>query len=277
MYGIRFTRYLPGRHGPRGRSAREDRMAYLRLLGGASLEEAGSPLDGPVAQRHRLALLALLAAAYPRGVTRDKLLGYLWPEKDAGRARNLLSQAVHYVRRAAGRGAVVSPGGELLLGAEALPSDLVEFEAAVAAGRWTEAVELYGGPFLDGFHLRGAMAFEWWVDQERLRIADRYHEALEATAEGAEAEGDWLRAVTLWRRRAREEPFNSGAAHRLMEALAAAGNVPGALMHARKHERVLEKELGAALPEEVRALADTLAAGDDRPGLAAASAARPEL
>ena len=48
-------------------------MLVLRLLGGPSLCGNPSTLAGPAMQRHRLALLALLASSRFRPQSRDKL------------------------------------------------------------------------------------------------------------------------------------------------------------------------------------------------------------
>jgi DNA-binding SARP family transcriptional activator len=63
-------------------------MLLLRLLGGPSLSRDGHELTGPPVQRHRLALLALLATSGSRPQSRDKLVGWLWPERDTEHARN---------------------------------------------------------------------------------------------------------------------------------------------------------------------------------------------
>ena len=57
------------------------RMVELRTFGGLSIEANGAPPTGAAAQRKTLALLALLAR-HPRGLSRDKVIAYLWPETD---------------------------------------------------------------------------------------------------------------------------------------------------------------------------------------------------
>src|SRR5947199_192891 len=73
-------------------------MYELRTFGGLSLEANGAPCAGAAAQRKTLALLALLAR-HPRGLSRDKLIAYLWSETDAERGRSLLRQACYALRR----------------------------------------------------------------------------------------------------------------------------------------------------------------------------------
>ena len=73
---------------------------YLTLFGTPLLQPRdASPLAGRAAQRHRLAMLALLALAPGQRLSRDKLIALLWPESDTERARNSLSQALRFLRR----------------------------------------------------------------------------------------------------------------------------------------------------------------------------------
>src|SRR5438105_4526864 len=58
-------------------------MPVLRLFGSPTLEnDDGRPIGGGASQRHRIALLALLARSRG-GYTRDKLVALLWPDSSA--------------------------------------------------------------------------------------------------------------------------------------------------------------------------------------------------
>ena len=229
----------------------------IRLLGGASVEGPDGPLTGRATQRHRLALLALLAAS-PGGVSRDKLAGYLWGDSDDERARRSLSDSMYRINKALGAGAVTAVGDELRLDPELLPSDLRVFRDALANREWQRALDAYTGPFLDGFHLSDAVEFERWLDSERDALAKAYADALEALAERRAEEADVAGAVSLWQRRAALDPYDSRLAVRLMEALDAAGNTAGALRHARVHTQLLEQEFGTDPGEDVAALVERL-------------------
>jgi DNA-binding SARP family transcriptional activator len=54
-------------------------MLHLTTFGGLSVEIDGTPGSGAAQQRKTLALLALLAVAGPRGLSRDRLIALLWP------------------------------------------------------------------------------------------------------------------------------------------------------------------------------------------------------
>lgn len=237
------------------------RMLTLTTLGGLALaSEAGVP-SSVGGQRRPLALLAILAAAGGAGVTRERLVGLLWPDADPERARRSLAQAVYTLRRATGEDDLVTGATELRLDLTRIASDLAAFEGALAAGRIGDAIAAYRGPFLDGFYVPGSVDFDRWVDAERERIGRRYVDALTTLARGAERAGD-LQAAASWHRRlVAADPLDSSAALALVDALARAGDVAGALRAASIHEALLAEQLALPLPEPLRARVASLRAG----------------
>ncbi|HSK19441.1 MAG TPA: BTAD domain-containing putative transcriptional regulator [Longimicrobiales bacterium] len=240
-------------------------MVSLKLLGGASVSDDAGPLTGPVAQRHRLALLALLAMSPGEAVPRERLAALLWPESNADRARNSLKQAVHAIRRALGPDSIVSAGDELRLNPSIVSCDAVAFLAAIDAGDPARAVDLWSGAFLDGFFLSNAREFEEWVDSVRARLHATFIAALETLATRAEAAGDPAASVPWWRRLAAESPGNSRNSLRLMQALAATGDRAAAIRHGQVHTTLLREEFGAQPDAEVLALMDHLRAQPPQP------------
>lgn len=237
-------------------------MLRLRVLGAVDLRDShGRELRTVLAQPKRVALLAYLALAAPRGAhRRDKLLALFWPDHDAEHARNALSQAVHFLRRVIGAEALVSRGGdELALEATQLWCDAIAFEETLDAGRSNEALDLYRGDLLEAFHVADtAPELERWIDMERKRLAQRYATAVEHVALEREGATDFEGAVLWWRRLAGREPYSSRVALRLMHALVAAGDPAGAIQYARVHAQVLREDLDAALDPDVTALVEQL-------------------
>ena len=221
------------------------------------MEAADGRVRGGAAQRRRLALMALLACAR-RPLSRDKLIGYLWPEYPAERARRLLSEAVYVLRRSLGDGVIEATSDELALASDAVWCDATEFEKACGQGDLGRAVELYGGPFLDGFFISDASAFEHWLDGERARLNDLYTDALARHALATENSGEGVAAVALWRRLCHQDRFNATYAIALMRCLDAAGDRAGALGHARTHAALLREEFGAEPDPAVTAFAERL-------------------
>ena len=123
----------------------------LRTLGGLAVDGDPRPALGAATQRRPLALLALLASARERGVSRDKLLGYLWPESSEEKARHLLNQALYALRRNLAADDLFLGSSELRLNPGALGADMREFEEALDRGDPERAAAIYAGPFLDGF------------------------------------------------------------------------------------------------------------------------------
>lgn len=252
MYAAGIARLSPPDRHLFARSA----LASLKLLGGASIETPAGPLAGRATQRRRLALLALLATS--SGLSREKLIAYLWPEVDSERGRRLLSDSVYRINQALGEEAVFAVGDELRLRPEPLGSDVAEFERLLEQGEHGRAVAVYGGPFLDGLFLDDAPEFERWAERERDRLSRLYAVALEALAEESEREGDLRRAAEWWYRLAAHDPFSARVALRLMEALDAAGERAAALQHAKVHETLFRQEFDAEADPAVAALAERL-------------------
>jgi DNA-binding SARP family transcriptional activator/tetratricopeptide (TPR) repeat protein len=232
-------------------------MLRVRMLGGLSVASR----DGGAAaslQPRRLAVLALIARAGRRGITRDKLLALLWPDTDEETGRKALSQALYALRRDLREDSLFDGVQELRLNGAVASCDIVEFELACAQGELERAAELYEGPFLDGFRLAGAPEFERWADEERTSLAHRSAGMLEQLARRTAGQGEPAVAVAWWRRLAAQDPLNSRIAVELMHALVAAGDRTGALQHARIYEALMEQELELPPDAEVVALAERI-------------------
>lgn len=233
-------------------------MLHLRTFGGLSVKVGDEPGAGAGHQRKTLALLALLASAGRRGLSRDKLILYLWPEADADHARGLLKQACYVLRRDLQAPDFLLGATELRLNPTVIESDIQRFEAALEAGDAAQAMAVYAGPFLDGFYLHDSSEFEHWVEAERSRLEGRACEALETLATGAAQRGDNREAVEHWRRRYSLDRLDSRVALELMRALATGGDRPGALQLAQEHESVLREELDAGPDQAIVQLAEVL-------------------
>jgi len=233
-------------------------MLELRTFGGLSIQDGSAPLTGAATQRKTLALLALLAAVGKNGLSRDKLIAYLWPETDTEHGRNLLNQACYALRRDLHAPALFLGATELRLNPDVISSDVRLFEEALARGDPEPAVAAYGGPFLDGFFLSEASEFERWVDAERAQLAQQCSDALVTLANAAAVRGDHRAAADWWRRLTAHDPLSSHAALGLMKAFVAAGESAEAIKHARMHEAFLQQDMGTAPDAAVLALVQQL-------------------
>jgi tetratricopeptide (TPR) repeat protein len=142
-----------------------------------------------------------------------------------------------------GQDAILASGDFVRLNPDVVTLDAAAFKQAVQDGDLELAASLYGGPFLDGFHLRGSVEFDRWVDDERQRFAVLCLEVLEGLALRSERSGEFARAVAWWQRAADHDPFNSRVALALARALAASGDRGNGVQFLREHAQRLQQEL----------------------------------
>ena len=236
----------------------------LVTLGGLEVrDESGEHLAGAP---KRLALLAYLAVARPRGVKqRDTLLALLYPDKDTHHAQMALRQLVREVRLGLGDSIVLSPQRETVaLNAEAVRCDAWAFEDAVTRGDFARAVDCYTGAFLSGFHVSGCPEFEEWSGAERARLHRAYAGSLEQLALSSMQGGDAGKAAAWWRQLLVHEPYASRVTLGLMEALAEAGDRAAALRAAQEHAARLHSDFGAEPSHEVESFAERLKGAPSR-------------
>lgn len=201
-------------------------MIHLRTLGGLDLKGGDSAgMRSLLAQPKRVALLAYLALARPRGYhRRDSLLALFWPEKDAEHGRNALRQALHGLRQSLGAELLDSRGDhDIGLNWPEFTCDAHEFESALDGGRSVEALELYYGDLLPGFFAAGS-EFEQWLDGERLRLRRRAGKEAWVLSDRASSSGDIGLAVMWARHVAAFSPADEASVKRLIDLLARAGD-----------------------------------------------------
>jgi DNA-binding SARP family transcriptional activator len=233
----------------------------LQTLGSVELSGPdGEPITSVLAQPKRTALLVYLAAATPRGFhRRDTLAALFWPEDDESHARSSLRVALHFLRQSLGpEVGLVRGSEEVAVNPEQLWCEVVALEDALAEGRLVEAVELYRGPFLDGFHLPGTPRFERWVEETRRHLRKNTHEAASSLAQRSEEAGD-LEDAARWASRAFGlAPYDEPALRRLLHLLDLTGNRAGALQAYERFAARIDAELGATPSPETANLIEEI-------------------
>jgi DNA-binding SARP family transcriptional activator/TolB-like protein len=233
----------------------------LRLFtfGGLGLESDNGS-SAPRLRRPRLALLAVLAAAGDRGVSRERLAGLFWPDSADARARHSLRQTLYALRNDMGCEVVRAEGSTLALDTAVITADVIELRSALAGGDRARAVGYARGPFLDGFYLPGASAFERWMEDERGRLTAAVMAALLSLAVEATRANERDAAVEWWGQLTARDPLSGRFALGYLKALAARGDRAEALAFARQHEVVVRRELEADPDSDVRRLVAELRA-----------------
>jgi serine/threonine-protein kinase len=205
-----------------------------------------------------MALLALIVAAWPQPISRDRAMALLWPERDTANSRRLLNLAVHVLRAALGEGAIASTGDGLLLNPSLVDCDLHELRAAIAAEASERVVRLYTGPLLDGFHLDDSNEFGHWLDECRRDLTHGYIAALLVLARRQERSGDVHGRVRTCLRLVAADPHSAAYAQGLMRALDAAGDRAGAIHHGTEYTKRMRADLDLDPDPAVVALAKAL-------------------
>ena len=236
-------------------------MIDFRVLGTLELRTAeGRELHALLAQPKRVALLAYLCVARPRGFhRRDTLLGIFWPDADEAHARASLRKAIHVLRSAVGEDAIRSRGDEEIgIDPERILCDATHFEAALAGGQPETAFELYRGPLLDGLFLDDVPAFERWLEEERARLRGEAARLARMLAKRLEEARDYTAAVTMARRAVALAQTDERMLRQLLELLDRLGDRAGALRTYGEFARRLAAEYEAEPSVETQQLVERL-------------------
>ncbi|HWN18583.1 MAG TPA: protein kinase [Gemmatimonadales bacterium] len=232
-------------------------MIRLRLLGSIELQDdTGHELRAVLAQPKRLAILGYLAAASPLGPhRRDTLLGLFWPDLDQEHARNALSKAVQFLRRALGDAAIASrTPDELSLNPAEIWVDVRAYSHALETDRLEEALELYRGDLLPSFFVSGATGFEEWLERERAALRGQAAAAARILAERHELGRHPTLAVACAHRAAELGNGDERPIRRLIELLDRLGDRAGAVRAYEDFVRKLASELEVEPSPETAAL-----------------------
>jgi DNA-binding SARP family transcriptional activator len=234
----------------------------LHLFGAFEVRVRGEPMRSG---RTRSVdwLLALLVLRPGREVSRSWLAGTLWPESSEAQALYNLRRNLRDLRQALGPEAdrLRSPNRTTLrLDLTGATADVVDFDAAMAAGdepSLQRAVSLYRGPLLEG-------CAEEWILPERASRAEACLQALETLADRAAERGDRAAALGYLVQAEALDPLRDSVQQRRMQALAASGDLPAALLSYREYRLRLHREMNLEPDPETTRLFRELRSGVHR-------------
>jgi DNA-binding SARP family transcriptional activator len=225
----------------------------LKLLGEPEFRLAATSQTLKV-PRNTWALVALLALR-PRPVDRAALATSLWPDADDPRAT--LRRHIHGLIRAL-------PAAEEWLVSDARTIgwnhaapcriDVVEFQKAIADGRFTEAVETYSGDLL-------GVLFDEAILSEREQLRDLYAQALATLAGKARAQHDYPAATRYAEQLLALDEFREDVVRDLMRIRYESGDRSSAILVYDRFARLLHQETRADPMLETTALRDSILSG----------------
>ncbi len=244
-------------------------MIELTLLGLQTVRASdGREFNSLAAQPKRFAFLAYLAIAGSGGYhRRDTLTAMFWPELDQFAARRALRNTLYHLREAIGDGVLIARGDDALaIDPASLTCDVTKLSAAVAEGRFEEAVDYYRGELLAGVHFSNAgEAFEEWLSRERARTVGLVVRALNSLVERDEAAGNHAAAVHWAQRACALAPDDERWLRRCMSLLDAGDDRGSALRQYEGYERRLAAEFNSKPTAESAALAARIRGGQRAP------------
>jgi DNA-binding SARP family transcriptional activator len=225
---------------------------HIYLLGSPLVEWAGETLSIP--RRHVRGLFYYLSAQRAPA-SREHLSFLLWPDIPEEHARRNLTRALTHLRRALPLPHVlVSQEERVGLDERWVWCDVLEMRRLVEGrpdvGGLQRIVDLYRGPFLNGFGIPDCLEFERWSCQERAALELIYLEALSRLVEAQTAESDYASAIVYARRYLETDELAEEMHRRLIALYALIGDRTRALRQFEECVSILERELGAdPLPE----------------------------
>ena len=234
----------------------------LNLLGTPELTIDGQPL---LALRSQKAIALLVYLAYNPGPQRREFLAdLLWDASSTAQSLSNLRTVLSRLRShtpdyllITPETIAIAPDCELHTDVAALERHLsltTEHLLASSARQLSEALNLYRGDFLAGFHLRDASGFEQWaiVERERLRfIISRSYRRLVAYYL---QKGEYPAGIDAARAWVGLDPVDEEAHAQMMRLLAHSGQRSAALTQYENCRQILRSELDIEPSDELQTL-----------------------
>jgi predicted ATPase/DNA-binding SARP family transcriptional activator len=232
-------------------------------------EYALTPSDWGYAKPREL--LYYLLSHPPR--TKEQIGLALWPEASTSQLRSSLHRTLHHLRKALGGPEWISfeKGRYSFNRSLEYFYDVANFETKLSAARKVEAkaparaisllqeaLELYGGDFLEDLTVEG----EWALSRQE-ELMREYQEALLSLGELLYGERRYAQAAEVYRKVIAHDSYLEGAHRELMRSYAALGERGQALKHYQSLVELLREELGSSPTLETTGLYERLRQGAD--------------
>jgi predicted ATPase/DNA-binding SARP family transcriptional activator len=208
----------------------------LKLFGTPALLQ---PWGTELLVSERLTQLAVVLAASREWLTREQLIGLLWPELDDASARRNLRKLLFRARRQPWFAGLEAREDALRWQVE---SDVHDFELACAEQDWARAVAGYGNALGFGFEHKAPEPFVEWLRFERDRLASAYRAA--AAQHLAQLGDDPSGRESLARQWLLFDPLDEDALAAMVGALNAQGRAGEAQRAVDEFTRRLRNDLG---------------------------------
>ena len=141
--------------------------------------------------RYQSYLVALVFGHGEEGISRARVIEFLWDEPDGVHQRHRLSQLLYWINRKCGRKIMRDDGGFLLIDLPDRSCDLTQLLKSVGNQEFHALDAPRLSDFLSRIENAPTAAFEHWCESSARRIEDRFTDALMRACASAEAEARW--------------------------------------------------------------------------------------
>jgi predicted ATPase/DNA-binding SARP family transcriptional activator len=232
----------------------------ISTLGGLRVLHSSQPVEGLASRKAHALLVYLAVTGEPQ--PRDVLADLLWQDRSQDRAMANLRVVLSSLREKLGPYLQIDRELIQVAGNANLWVDVREFQSQVSSSKLHEAVELYNGDFLEGFHIRGAREFEHWAIVQREQLRESVVTALQDLVNLYLAHAQYLEGLPFARRLLELNPLMESAHRNLMRMLALSGQRDLAIAQYEIFRDTLAEELGVEPSVETETLQGQILAGN---------------
>jgi len=138
-----------------------------KLFGVPKITKDGRNIFLPYAKINALLYYILVAKV----VSRDEIAGLLWPDESEEVAKKNLRNAIYQAKKSLGEDIIISPKKSFLILNENLE---IETDIDLFSRSPREHLHLYSGDFLQGFFLKEAESYEYWIMKMRNLYREKF-------------------------------------------------------------------------------------------------------
>lgn len=191
--------------------------------------------------------------AIQKRVTRDELVNLFWSELNEGTAKKNLRNALYQIKKTLGEEVLYTPKRSIVE-----ISSQVDLKIDVSDLLDKENLEIYTGPFLQGYNVKNAENFEDWILGYREFCRERFTEmAYDQVEDGAsENVGDIIRIMSIV---IKVDPYDERAYRIIMQAYSDSGHMNKAFKIFQSLKTLLNEDLGVEPDVETKRVFERLA------------------
>ena len=236
----------------------EASVLQLSLLGAPKVIRRNKGVGGFITRKAEALLYYLAVTERPH--TRVSLAALLWPEMPEQNARKNLRDVIASLRKILGDHLLISQQTVSLDLTQPLWVDVITLSRVLGDAKSAaledlrEAIGLYHGEFLEGFHLLNANPFDEWARQKREEYHTLILNGLHILADRYLAAGEYDAGLTATRRLLLLDSWNEEAHRKQMILLAFSGQRGLALAQYQSCLQLLAAELRVEPMPETTAL-----------------------